>query len=107
MRDKVETAEGREKRGVWGPVLSHGVPPLHCGTLPHAFPPQECSLDQTVYAMVFTVLCGLGIALCLVTSVTVEWTGLKVAKRLHRSLLNRIILAPMRCVPPPAWASPC
>ncbi|XP_023592403.1 ATP-binding cassette sub-family C member 8 isoform X1 [Trichechus manatus latirostris] len=57
---------------------------------------QECSLDQTVYAMVFTVLCSLGIVLCLITSVTVEWTGLKVAKRLHRSLLNRIILAPMR-----------
>ncbi|XP_032096753.1 ATP-binding cassette sub-family C member 8 isoform X4 [Sapajus apella] len=57
---------------------------------------QECALDQTVYAMVFTVLCSLGIVLCLVTSVTVEWTGLKVAKRLHRSLLNRIILAPMR-----------
>ncbi|XP_036283428.1 ATP-binding cassette sub-family C member 8 isoform X1 [Pipistrellus kuhlii] len=57
---------------------------------------QECSLDQTVYAMVFTVLCSLGIMLCLVTSVTVEWTGLKVAKKLHRSLLNRIILAPMR-----------
>uniref|UniRef100_A0A8C4PJP3 ATP binding cassette subfamily C member 8 n=1 Tax=Equus asinus asinus TaxID=83772 RepID=A0A8C4PJP3_EQUAS len=62
---------------------------------------QDCSLDQTVYAMVFTVLCSLGIVLCLVTSVTVEWTGLKVAKRLHRSLLNRIILAPMRypCAP--------
>ncbi|XP_012930102.1 ATP-binding cassette sub-family C member 8 isoform X4 [Heterocephalus glaber] len=57
---------------------------------------QECSLDQTIYAMVFTVLCSLGIVLCLVTSVTVEWTGLKVAKSLHRSLLNRIILAPMR-----------
>uniref|UniRef100_A0A8D2B2M4 ATP binding cassette subfamily C member 8 n=1 Tax=Sciurus vulgaris TaxID=55149 RepID=A0A8D2B2M4_SCIVU len=57
---------------------------------------QECALDQTVYAMVFTVLCSLGIVLCLVTSVTVEWTGLKVAKRLHRSLLSRIILAPMR-----------
>ncbi|XP_049746536.1 ATP-binding cassette sub-family C member 8 isoform X4 [Elephas maximus indicus] len=57
---------------------------------------QGCSLDQTVYAMVFTVLSSLGIVLCLVTSVTVEWTGLKVAKRLHRSLLNQIILAPMR-----------
>ncbi|XP_043757805.1 ATP-binding cassette sub-family C member 8 isoform X4 [Cervus elaphus] len=57
---------------------------------------QECSLNQTGYAMVFTVLCSLGIVLCLVTSVTVEWTGLKVAKRLHRSLLNQIILAPMR-----------
>uniref|UniRef100_A0AAA9S279 ATP binding cassette subfamily C member 8 n=1 Tax=Bos taurus TaxID=9913 RepID=A0AAA9S279_BOVIN len=57
---------------------------------------QECSLNQTGYAMVFTVLCSLGIVLCLITSVTVEWTGLKVAKRLHRSLLNQIILAPMR-----------
>ncbi|XP_033272053.1 ATP-binding cassette sub-family C member 8 isoform X7 [Orcinus orca] len=57
---------------------------------------QECSLNQTVYAMVFTVLCSLGIVLCLVTSITVEWTGLKVAKRLHCSLLNQIILAPMR-----------
>lgn len=59
--------------------------------------------------MVFTVLCSLGIVLCLVTSVTVEWTGLKVAKRLHRSLLNRIILAPMRYPCAPAvlrlWAS--
>lgn len=61
---------------------------------PH--PLQECALDQSVYAMVFTVLCSLGIVLCLVTSVTVEWTGLKVAKRLHHSLLNCIILAPMR-----------
>lgn len=57
------------------------------------------------------MLCSLGIVLCLVTSVTVEWTGLKVAKRLHRSLLNRIILAPMRYPSPPAmlglWASRC
>ena len=50
--------------------------------------------------MVFTVLCSLGIVLCLITSVTVEWTGLKVAKRLHRSLLNQIILAPMRLPSP-------
>ncbi|XP_037378619.1 ATP-binding cassette sub-family C member 8 isoform X1 [Talpa occidentalis] len=60
---------------------------------------RNCSLSQecqTVYAMVFTVLCSLGIVLCLVTSIAVEWTGLKVAKRLHRSLLNQIILAPMR-----------
>ncbi|XP_070329544.1 ATP-binding cassette sub-family C member 8 isoform X3 [Odocoileus virginianus] len=57
---------------------------------------QECPLNQTGHAMVFAVLCSLGIVLCLVTSVTVEWTGLKVAKRLHRSLLNQIILAPMR-----------
>uniref|UniRef100_A0A4X2KDC7 ATP binding cassette subfamily C member 8 n=1 Tax=Vombatus ursinus TaxID=29139 RepID=A0A4X2KDC7_VOMUR len=57
---------------------------------------QDCSFDHRVYAMVFTALCSLGIVLCLITSVTVEWTGLKVAKRLHRSLLNQIILAPMR-----------
>nr|XP_020860955.1 ATP-binding cassette sub-family C member 8 isoform X5 [Phascolarctos cinereus] len=57
---------------------------------------KDCSFDHRVYAMVFTALCSLGIVLCLITSVTVEWTGLKVAKRLHRSLLNQIILAPMR-----------
>uniref|UniRef100_A0A8C4RWL8 ATP-binding cassette, sub-family C (CFTR/MRP), member 8b n=1 Tax=Erpetoichthys calabaricus TaxID=27687 RepID=A0A8C4RWL8_ERPCA len=42
------------------------------------------------------ILCCLGIILCLVTSVAVEWTGLKVAKELHHNLLKRIILAPMR-----------
>ncbi|XP_044537744.1 ATP-binding cassette sub-family C member 8 [Gracilinanus agilis] len=57
---------------------------------------EKCSFDHSVYAMVFTVLCSLGIVLCLITSITVEWTGLKVAKRLHRSLLNQIVLAPMR-----------
>ncbi|XP_068459288.1 ATP-binding cassette sub-family C member 8 isoform X2 [Clinocottus analis] len=48
------------------------------------------------YLSVFSVLCCLGIVLCLVTSVAVEWTGLKVAKELHHDLLNKIILAPMR-----------
>uniref|UniRef100_A0A674AB00 ATP-binding cassette, sub-family C (CFTR/MRP), member 8 n=1 Tax=Salmo trutta TaxID=8032 RepID=A0A674AB00_SALTR len=42
------------------------------------------------------VLCCLGIVLCLVTSVAVEWTGLRVAKELHHNLLSKIILAPMR-----------
>ncbi|KAF5918884.1 hypothetical protein HPG69_005925, partial [Diceros bicornis minor] len=77
----------------WGDRAEPRTPPGPRLTLYLA---QECSLDQTVYAMVFTVLCSLGIVLCLITSVTVEWTGLKVAKRLHRSLLNQIILAPMR-----------
>uniref|UniRef100_A0A8C6Y7U9 ATP binding cassette subfamily C member 8 n=1 Tax=Naja naja TaxID=35670 RepID=A0A8C6Y7U9_NAJNA len=45
---------------------------------------------------IFSVLCCVGIILCLVTSIAVEWTGLKVAKKLHCSLLNKIILAPMR-----------
>uniref|UniRef100_A0A672TIA2 ATP binding cassette subfamily C member 8 n=1 Tax=Strigops habroptila TaxID=2489341 RepID=A0A672TIA2_STRHB len=44
----------------------------------------------------FSILCCLGIVLCLVTSIAVEWTGLKVTKKLHSSLLNKIILAPMR-----------
>uniref|UniRef100_A0AAQ4Q7N5 ATP-binding cassette, sub-family C (CFTR/MRP), member 8 n=1 Tax=Gasterosteus aculeatus aculeatus TaxID=481459 RepID=A0AAQ4Q7N5_GASAC len=48
------------------------------------------------YLSVFSVLCCLGIVLCLASSVAVEWTGLKVAKELHHDLLNKIILAPMR-----------
>nr|XP_033784243.1 ATP-binding cassette sub-family C member 8 isoform X2 [Geotrypetes seraphini] len=59
---------------------------------------QECRLkfNHSPYSMVFSILCCLGIILCLVTSIAVEWTGLKVAKKLHHSLLNKIILAPMR-----------
>ncbi|MBN3307798.1 ABCC8 protein, partial [Amia calva] len=57
---------------------------------------QECSFSHSSYSLVFSVLCCLGIALCLVTSVAVECTGLRVAKELHHSLLNKIILAPMR-----------
>uniref|UniRef100_A0A803THD7 ATP binding cassette subfamily C member 8 n=1 Tax=Anolis carolinensis TaxID=28377 RepID=A0A803THD7_ANOCA len=52
---------------------------------------KNCSYEQ-----IFTILCGLGIILCLITSIAVEWTGLKVAKKLHCLLLNKIILAPMR-----------
>uniref|UniRef100_A0AAQ4PYK0 ATP-binding cassette, sub-family C (CFTR/MRP), member 8 n=1 Tax=Gasterosteus aculeatus aculeatus TaxID=481459 RepID=A0AAQ4PYK0_GASAC len=59
----------------------------------------QCTLLQTChswYLSVFSVLCCLGIVLCLASSVAVEWTGLKVAKELHHDLLNKIILAPMR-----------
>ncbi|KTG32996.1 hypothetical protein cypCar_00006989 [Cyprinus carpio] len=62
----------------------------------------NCSLVQDVgfshssYLLVFSLLCCLGIILCLATSVAVEWTGLQVAKKLHHNLLNNIILAPMR-----------
>ncbi|XP_042609674.1 ATP-binding cassette sub-family C member 8-like isoform X1 [Cyprinus carpio] len=62
----------------------------------------NCSLVQDVgfshssYLLVFSLLCFLGIVLCLATSVAVEWTGLRVAKELHHNLLNNIILAPMR-----------
>uniref|UniRef100_A0A673B3Z1 ATP-binding cassette, sub-family C (CFTR/MRP), member 8 n=1 Tax=Sphaeramia orbicularis TaxID=375764 RepID=A0A673B3Z1_9TELE len=57
---------------------------------------QDCGFSHSWYLSVFSVLCCLGIALCLATSVAVEWTGLKVAKELHHNLLNKIILAPMR-----------
>uniref|UniRef100_A0A1A7XP08 ATP-binding cassette, sub-family C (CFTR/MRP), member 8 n=1 Tax=Iconisemion striatum TaxID=60296 RepID=A0A1A7XP08_9TELE len=57
---------------------------------------QACGFSHSWYLSVFSVLCCLGIILCLATSVTVEWTGLKVAKELHHNLLNKIILAPMR-----------
>uniref|UniRef100_A0A8C5N522 ATP-binding cassette, sub-family C (CFTR/MRP), member 8 n=1 Tax=Gouania willdenowi TaxID=441366 RepID=A0A8C5N522_GOUWI len=57
---------------------------------------QDCGFSHSWYLSVFSVLCCLGIILCLATSVAVEWTGLKVAKELHFNLLNKIILAPMR-----------
>ncbi|XP_041853329.1 ATP-binding cassette sub-family C member 8 isoform X2 [Melanotaenia boesemani] len=57
---------------------------------------QDCGFSHSWYLSVFSVLCCLGIILCLATSVAVEWTGLKVAKDLHHNLLNKIILAPMR-----------
>ncbi|XP_069383923.1 ATP-binding cassette sub-family C member 8 isoform X4 [Paralichthys olivaceus] len=56
----------------------------------------HCGFSHSWYLSVFSVLCCLGIILCLATSVAVEWTGLKVAKELHHNLLNKIILAPMR-----------
>ncbi|XP_044047833.1 ATP-binding cassette sub-family C member 8 isoform X4 [Siniperca chuatsi] len=57
---------------------------------------QDCGFSHSWYLSVFSVLCCLGIVLCLATSVAVEWTGLKVAKELHHNLLNKITLAPMR-----------
>uniref|UniRef100_A0A8C7WMY1 ATP-binding cassette, sub-family C (CFTR/MRP), member 8 n=1 Tax=Oryzias sinensis TaxID=183150 RepID=A0A8C7WMY1_9TELE len=54
------------------------------------------SFSHAWYLSVFSVLCCLGIVLCLATSVAVEWTGLAAAKELHHGLLNKIILAPMR-----------
>uniref|UniRef100_A0A9J8BPC1 ATP-binding cassette, sub-family C (CFTR/MRP), member 8b n=1 Tax=Cyprinus carpio carpio TaxID=630221 RepID=A0A9J8BPC1_CYPCA len=49
-----------------------------------------------LYIRVFCGLCALGIVLCLVTSLAVEWTGLRVSRELHCSLLRTIVLAPMR-----------
>uniref|UniRef100_A0A8C9U0J7 ATP-binding cassette, sub-family C (CFTR/MRP), member 8 n=1 Tax=Scleropages formosus TaxID=113540 RepID=A0A8C9U0J7_SCLFO len=53
---------------------------------------QGCAFSHSSYLLVFSLLCCLGIILCLVTSVAVEWTGLRVAKELHHGLLNKIIL---------------
>ncbi|XP_037701589.1 ATP-binding cassette sub-family C member 9 isoform X2 [Choloepus didactylus] len=52
--------------------------------------------DETYYVAGFSILCGAGIFLCLVTSLTVEWMGLTAAKNLHHNLLNKIILGPIR-----------
>ncbi|XP_041917197.1 ATP-binding cassette sub-family C member 8-like [Alosa sapidissima] len=57
---------------------------------------QACVFTHSPYLLVFCVLCCLGIVLCLVTSVAVEWTGLRAATELHGNLLKIIILAPMR-----------
>ncbi|KAM3856909.1 ATP-binding cassette sub-family C member 8 [Vipera latastei] len=57
---------------------------------------QESKFSHFSYSKIFSILCCVGIILCLATSIAVEWTGLKVAKKLHCSLLNKIILAPMR-----------
>ncbi|XP_071374324.1 ATP-binding cassette sub-family C member 9 isoform X1 [Centroberyx affinis] len=48
------------------------------------------------YLPVFIVLCGAGITLCLITSLTVEFLGLSAATNLHHNLLNKIIHAPIR-----------
>uniref|UniRef100_A0A8C7J129 ATP-binding cassette, sub-family C (CFTR/MRP), member 9 n=1 Tax=Oncorhynchus kisutch TaxID=8019 RepID=A0A8C7J129_ONCKI len=51
-------------------------------------------LSQPV--LMFIILCGAGIALCLITSLTVEFLGLSAATNLHHNLLNKIIHAPIR-----------
>uniref|UniRef100_A0A672SY40 ATP-binding cassette sub-family C member 9-like n=1 Tax=Sinocyclocheilus grahami TaxID=75366 RepID=A0A672SY40_SINGR len=48
------------------------------------------------YVPVFIILCGAGIALCLITSLTVEFLGVAAATNLHHNLLNKIIHAPIR-----------
>uniref|UniRef100_A0A674DRZ9 ATP-binding cassette, sub-family C (CFTR/MRP), member 9 n=1 Tax=Salmo trutta TaxID=8032 RepID=A0A674DRZ9_SALTR len=57
----------------------------------------ECAgLPDSYYVPVFIILCGAGIALCLITSLTVEFLGLSAATNLHHNLLNKIIHAPIR-----------
>ncbi|OCT83530.1 hypothetical protein XELAEV_18021671mg [Xenopus laevis] len=57
---------------------------------------EVCHFDHSPYSMTFSILSCVGIIMCLATSIAVERTGLRVAKKLHSSLLNAIILAPMR-----------
>uniref|UniRef100_A0AAR2JXU4 ATP-binding cassette, sub-family C (CFTR/MRP), member 8 n=1 Tax=Pygocentrus nattereri TaxID=42514 RepID=A0AAR2JXU4_PYGNA len=78
---------------VW---LAHWTSDVIHAKILSVFVLQNCGFSHSSYLLVFSVLCCLGIVLCLVTSMAVEWTGLRVAKELHHSLLNNIILAPMR-----------
>ncbi|XP_039625641.1 ATP-binding cassette sub-family C member 9 isoform X1 [Polypterus senegalus] len=52
--------------------------------------------DNSYFITGFSILCSSGIALCLITSLSVEWMGHAAAKNLHHNLLNKIILAPIR-----------
>uniref|UniRef100_A0A8C8VR47 ATP binding cassette subfamily C member 9 n=1 Tax=Pelusios castaneus TaxID=367368 RepID=A0A8C8VR47_9SAUR len=54
------------------------------------------SSNKSCNVAVFSTLCGAGIILCLITSLTVEWMGLTAAKNVHHNLLNKIILGPIR-----------
>uniref|UniRef100_A0A8C7KM12 ATP-binding cassette, sub-family C (CFTR/MRP), member 9 n=1 Tax=Oncorhynchus kisutch TaxID=8019 RepID=A0A8C7KM12_ONCKI len=56
----------------------------------------NAGLPDSYYVPVFIILCGAGIALCLITSLTVEFLGLSAATNLHHNLLNKIIHAPIR-----------
>uniref|UniRef100_A0A671K972 ATP-binding cassette sub-family C member 9-like n=1 Tax=Sinocyclocheilus anshuiensis TaxID=1608454 RepID=A0A671K972_9TELE len=56
---------------------------------------QMLSLHRS-YVPVFIILCGAAIALCLITSLTVEFLGVAAATNLHHNLLNKIIHAPIR-----------
>uniref|UniRef100_A0A673IAI5 ATP-binding cassette sub-family C member 9-like n=1 Tax=Sinocyclocheilus rhinocerous TaxID=307959 RepID=A0A673IAI5_9TELE len=53
-------------------------------------------LNHRSYVPVFIILCGAAIALCLITSLTVEFLGVAAATNLHHNLLNKIIHAPIR-----------
>ncbi|XP_028809628.1 ATP-binding cassette sub-family C member 9 isoform X3 [Denticeps clupeoides] len=58
--------------------------------------PRGDEADRFYYVSVFSILCGAGIALCLITSLSVEFLGLHAATSLHHNLLNKIIHAPLR-----------
>uniref|UniRef100_A0A671K6F9 ATP-binding cassette, sub-family C (CFTR/MRP), member 8b n=1 Tax=Sinocyclocheilus anshuiensis TaxID=1608454 RepID=A0A671K6F9_9TELE len=62
----------------------------------HTHTHTHTDMYHSSYLQVFCGLCALGIVLCLVTSLAVEWTGLRVSRELHCSLLHTIVLAPMR-----------
>uniref|UniRef100_A0A8C1YGN5 ATP-binding cassette, sub-family C (CFTR/MRP), member 9 n=1 Tax=Cyprinus carpio TaxID=7962 RepID=A0A8C1YGN5_CYPCA len=57
--------------------------------------PHNQSLHRSCVS-VFIILCGAAIALCLITSLTVEFLGVAAATNLHHNLLNKIIHAPIR-----------
>uniref|UniRef100_A0A8C4NBX7 ATP binding cassette subfamily C member 8 n=1 Tax=Eptatretus burgeri TaxID=7764 RepID=A0A8C4NBX7_EPTBU len=58
--------------------------------------PQGHSFGQSFYTAVFGALSVLGILLCLITSLTVEWTGVMSSHSVHNTMLRKVIQAPMR-----------
>ncbi|CAN0424476.1 unnamed protein product [Lampetra fluviatilis] len=58
--------------------------------------PEDCVFEHRWYASVFAVLCCLAVVMCLISSLAVEWVGLKAARGLHKRLLGRIVRAPLR-----------
>ncbi|XP_078453378.1 ATP-binding cassette sub-family C member 8-like [Lampetra planeri] len=57
---------------------------------------EDCAFEHHWYASVFAVLCCLAVVMCLISSLAVEWVGLKAARGLHKRLLGRIVRAPLR-----------
>uniref|UniRef100_UPI00358FFAEC ATP-binding cassette sub-family C member 9-like n=1 Tax=Myxine glutinosa TaxID=7769 RepID=UPI00358FFAEC len=54
------------------------------------------SSGQSFHSVVFGALSVLGILLCLITSLTVEWTGVKSSHSVHNTMLRKVVQAPMR-----------
>uniref|UniRef100_A0A8C4RRC8 ATP-binding cassette, sub-family C (CFTR/MRP), member 8b n=1 Tax=Erpetoichthys calabaricus TaxID=27687 RepID=A0A8C4RRC8_ERPCA len=53
---------------------------------------QDCRFDHSSYSMVFSILCCLGIILCLVTSVAVEWTAVaSITNSLYNHLSSGLV----------------
>uniref|UniRef100_A0AAZ3PNR0 ATP-binding cassette, sub-family C (CFTR/MRP), member 9 n=1 Tax=Oncorhynchus tshawytscha TaxID=74940 RepID=A0AAZ3PNR0_ONCTS len=98
--DNMSTTTSRRSKIPWR-LLKHSVMVaidywLAEWTANGDFANASAGLPDSYYVPVFIILCGAGIALCLITSLTVEFLGLSAATNLHHNLLNKIIHAPIR-----------